>query len=323
MLHLLCQPGWACCSPLPLHTPPEGREDGISLASLFHTSTNPAMQTMAGALCHCLCQKTEVWGARLVQTQVGAPHNWARGPKPPCHQAPRHPRAHSFGMLSCKNRLFSKTNHNGGSSCSSLFFVGNTEVIACARISSPRLWDLSRGKPAPPHRAQRAFLLPRKQQARRDGEGAGFTGVYSERQAQRCWLGMAVVGGCPRLPTAHLASPSLPCQAAQPRRVAGIAGEDASLIIPFLSAFSHLPPSLGSASRRWVDGRLSGAAASPTASPACLTKPAQGFLPFWAKCFLLRAQVTGKSLVSGIQSILCPQPIVGTAGRTTQRGNTH
>lgn len=116
------------------------------------------------------------------------------------------------------------------------------------------------------------------------------------------------VGGCP----AHLASPSLPCRAAQPRRVASIAGEDASLVILFLSAFSHLPPSLGSASRRWVDGRLSGAAASPTASPACLTKPAQRFLPFWAKCFLLRAQVTGKSLVSGIQSILCPQPIVGT-----------
>lgn len=136
--------------------------------------------------------------------------------------------------------------------------------------------------------------------------GKSWPRVYSERQAQPCWLGMAVVGGCPWLSSAHLASPSLPCQAAQPRRVAGIAGEDASLIILFLSAFSHLPPSLGSASRRWVDGRLSGAAASPTASPACLTKPAQRFLPFWAKCFLLQAQVTGKSLASGIQSILSP-----------------
>lgn len=123
---------------------------------------------------------------------------------------------------------------------------------------------------------------------------------------------MAVVGGCPQLSTAHLASPSLPCQAAQPRCVASIAGEDTSLIILFLSAFSHLPPSLGSASPRWVDRRLSGAAASPTTSLACLTKPAQRFPPFWAKCFLLRAQVTGKSLVSGIQSIFCPQLIVGT-----------
>lgn len=116
-------------------------------------------------------------------------------------------------------------------------------------------------------------------------------------------------GSCPRLSTPCLASPSLPCRAAQPHRVAGIAGGDASLVVLFLSVFSHLPPSLGSASRRWVDGRLSGAAASPTASPACLTKPDQGFLPFWAKCFLLRAQVRGKSLVLGIQSILSPQPV--------------
>lgn len=171
-------------------------------------------------------------------------------------------------------------------------------------------------------------MLPRKQQGRRDGEGAGKARPgFTLRQAQPCWLGMAVVGGCPRLSTAHLASPSLPCQAAQPRRVAGIAGEDTSLIILFLSAFSHLPPSLGSASRRWVDGRLSGAAASPTASPACLTTPAQGILPFWAKYFLLRAQVTGKILVFGDSS---EHPLSsahngnrGRAGRTTQRGNTH
>lgn len=43
-------PGWACCSPLPLYTPPEGREEGFSLASLFHTltPTNPAVQSMGG-----------------------------------------------------------------------------------------------------------------------------------------------------------------------------------------------------------------------------------------------------------------------------------
>ena len=46
-----------------------------------------------------------------------------------------------------------------------------------------------------------------------------------------------------------------------------------------------------------MDGRLSGAAASPTASPACLTKPAEGMLPFWAERFSLRAQFRGKSLV--------------------------
>lgn len=180
---------------------------------------------------------------------------------------------------------------------------------AVARISSPHLWGLS-------STTQGTKGFPVAQEAAGEegwrGSGKSWPGVYSESQAQPCWLGMAVVGGCPWLCTAHLASPSLPCRAAQPRRVASIAGEDASLVILFLSAFSHLPPSLGSASRRWVDGRLSGAAASPTASPACLTKPAQRFLPFRAKCFLLRAQVTGKSLVSGIQSILCPQPIVGT-----------
>lgn len=186
---------------------------------------------------------------------------------------------------------------------------------AVAEITSPCAWGLSRGKPAP-HRPRRAFSLPRKQQGRRDGEGAGKAGPgFTLRQAQPCWLGMAVVGGRPWLSTAHLASPSLPCQAAQPRRVAGIAGEDASLIILFLSAFSHLPPSLGSASRRWVDGRLSGAAASPTASPACLTKPAQGILPFWAKYFFLWAQVTGKSLVFRDSSE--HQPTMGTGEELT------
>lgn len=108
---------------------------------------------------------------------------------------------------------------------------------------------------------------------------------------------MARAGGCLQHSVAHLASSLLPHRMARPRCVAGVAGEDASLIILFLSAFSHLPPPLGSASWRWVDGRLSGAAASPTASPACLTKPAEGMLPFWAERFSLWAQFRGKSLV--------------------------
>lgn len=168
---------------------------------------------------------------------------------------------------------------------------------AVARISSPHLWGLSSTT-----QGTKGFLVAREAAGE---EGWRGSGVCSERQAQPCWLGMAVVGAARGSP--HLASPPPRCRAGL--SVAGIAGRDASLVVLFLSAFSHLPPSLGSASRRWVDGRLSGAAASPTASPACLTKPAQGFLPFWAKCFLLQAQVTGQSLVSGIQSILCPQPV--------------
>jgi len=105
---------------------------------------------------------------------------------------------------------------------------------------------------------------------------------------------MAGVGGCSM---AHLASSWLPRRVAWPCHVASVTGEDASLVILFLSAFSHLPPPLGSASRRWVDRRLSGAAASPTASLACLTKPAQGMLPFWAERFSLQAQFRGKPLV--------------------------
>lgn len=54
VLHLLCQPwlppGWACCSPLPLHTPPEEREEDFSLASLLHTlsPTNPLVPNLGG-----------------------------------------------------------------------------------------------------------------------------------------------------------------------------------------------------------------------------------------------------------------------------------
>lgn len=78
----------------------------------------------------------------------------------------------------------------------------------------------------------------------------------------------------------------------------------------FSCAFSHPPPPPGSASRRWVDGRLSGAAASPTASPACLTKRAQGMLPFWAECCLLQALCRGKSLMFG-DAAEHPQPTAG------------
>lgn len=182
---------------------------------------------------------------------------------------------------------------------------------AMARISSHHVWGLSRGKPAP-HRARRAFLLPRKQQGRRDGEGAGKAGpgfTLGDRHSPAGWewLWWEAAHGSPQ----HTLPPPR-CHARRLSLAAWPALQGKTLIILFLSAFSHLPPSLGSASQRWVDRRLSGAAASPTASPACLMKPAQRFLPFWAKCFLLWTQVTGKSLVSGIQSILCPQPIVGT-----------
>lgn len=159
---------------------------------------------------------------------------------------------------------------------------------ATAKISTPRMWGLSRGKPAP-HRAERAFSLPRKQRG-------GGTEREREKLAQgllrETGTGVLAGNGCGGSCAQHTFPPPRCCA----RRLSLTQGP-ASLIILFLSAFSHLPPSLGSASRRWVDGRLSGAAASPTASPACLTKPAQGFLPFWAQCFSLQAQVTGKSLV--------------------------
>lgn len=127
--------------------------------------------------------------------------------------------------------------------------------------------------------------------------GRSWPNIYPKRWAQPCQVGMAGAGGWPQHCVAHLASSSLTCRVARPHDVASIAGEDASLVFLFLSAFSHLPPPLGSASWRWVDGRLSGDAASPTASPAWLTKPAQEMLPFWAERFSLQAQFRGKSLV--------------------------
>lgn len=225
-----------------------------------------------------------------------------RGPMPP-HRTPCHSGVHSTGMLSGKDRFSSKADHNGGSFCSRLFLsVGNAELMACtvfavAKVSSPCRWGLSRGKPA---QSREGFpLIPRDGGMEREWEKL-VQGLLRE-------AGTALLSGGGRggrlCSVAHLASSSsLPCRVARPCCVATITGEDTSLVILFLSAFSHLPPPLGSASQRWVDGRLSGAAASPTASPACLTKPAQGMLPFWAEHFLLWAQFRGKSLVFGDSS---------------------
>lgn len=120
VLHLLCQPGSHQDGLAALLSPCTPLQKGGRRASPSFTPSPPQThqcRTWGEALCHCLCQKTGVWGALLVQTQMSAPHNWAQGPEPPCHQAPHHSGAHSLGMLSCKNRLFSKTNHNAGSSC--------------------------------------------------------------------------------------------------------------------------------------------------------------------------------------------------------------
>lgn len=84
-------------------------------------------------------------------------------------------------------------------------------------------------------------------------------------------------------------------------------------------SFSHPPPPPGSASWRWVDGRLSGAAASPTASPLRLTKRAQGMLPFWAECCcVLRAAGGVKALCLRGES---PQPQQWACPRCKDKDN--
>lgn len=154
-------------------------------------------------------------------------------------------------------------------------------------------------------------LAPRKQQGWRDGERAGKAGPsFAPRDghslAEWGWPGREAARGAPwhTLPPLH-------CHAGWLSLAAWPASQGKTHHSLFCSsAFSHLPPPLGSASQRWVDGRLSGAAASPTASPACLTKPAQEMLPFWAERFSLRAQLRGKILVFRFfraSSVLIPQ----------------
>lgn len=214
---------------------------------------------------------------------------------PPCRWSPHRCGVHSPGVLNVKDRFSSKPDCDGGGErVSPQAFSG---LMVCTTPATAKIiWGVSR------HRVGWAF--PWHPGSSRGGgmereRGKLAQGLLGEVGTAPPRRGVAGAGGWPRHSTAHLASSSssLPRRVAQLCRVASVAGEDALLVILFLSAFSHLPPPLGSASRRWVDRRLSGAAASPTASPACLTKPAQGMLPFWAECFLLQAQFRGKSLV--------------------------
>lgn len=190
-----------------------------------------------------------------------------------------HPAApeHAAQGCSVSRRAFLAARATMGAVSARTFSLGKAELVACSTVATAKnklpLWmGLTQGQAGIIHGKRELFFGAQGAAGMDDGvqaEKAG-TEVCSERWAQPCsspW---------------HTWPPG--CRAGWLCLATWPASQGkTSLLTLFLSGFSHLPPPLGSASQRWVDGRLSGAAASLTASPACLTKPAQGMLPFWAE----------------------------------------
>lgn len=104
--------------PPPLQTPPEGKEEGL-LPRLPHSHPRlhkPTSTELGGeALCHCLCRKTEVQGALLMQAR-GQVHPTAGhgGPMHFHHRPPHHSQVHSPEMLSSKDGFLVNRTAMGG-----------------------------------------------------------------------------------------------------------------------------------------------------------------------------------------------------------------